>query len=90
MDDEPDMRSWPRTRSWLTPDEWSRWTRAPGTCRGSALDGNLWAERRSDVGIRKSQGKNKKSNKPTAAITVKREETLRQATRTPRSKARPA
>ena len=42
------------------------------------------------MGIRKSQGKNKKSNKPTAAITVKREETLRQATRTPRSKARPA
>ena len=42
------------------------------------------------MGIRKSQGKNKKSNKPTAAITVKREETLKRATRPSRGKARPA
>ena len=44
------------------------------------------------MGIRKSQGKNKKSNKPAAAIAVKREDILKRATRTQtsRGKARPA
>jgi len=33
------------------------------------------------MGIRKSQGKNKKSNKPAAARAVRREETVRRADR---------
>jgi len=36
------------------------------------------------MGIRKSQGKNKKSGRPAAAIAVKREEAVRKATRPPR------
>ena len=39
------------------------------------------------MGIRKSQGKNKKSKKPAAAIAARREETLRRAGR-PSRKAR--
>jgi hypothetical protein len=40
------------------------------------------------MGIRKSYGKNKKSEKPTAAIAVRREEAVRRGRR--RSRSRPA
>ncbi len=33
------------------------------------------------MGIRRSQGKNKKSKRPAAAVTVKREETMKKAAR---------
>lgn len=37
------------------------------------------AEEETTMGVRKSQGKGKKSKRPTAAIAAKREETLRRA-----------
>jgi hypothetical protein len=38
------------------------------------------------MGIRKSQGKNKKSTRPAAAIAVKRVETVRKATKPRKSR----
>lgn len=40
------------------------------------------------MGIRKSYGKNKKNKRPIFAIAVKREETLRRATKSPRRSPR--
>ena len=42
------------------------------------------------MGIRKSYGKNKKNDRPIGAIGVKREETVRRATKSPRRTPRRA
>ena len=42
------------------------------------------------MGIRKSYGKNKKNDRPIAAIAVKRDETVRRAARSPRRTTRRA